>query len=203
MEADAPAEARLGNLEGVHRERAPNGREDAGVPAPRQLELHRRVSLVVRACSPSPSRIATTATHEHGVTLEPLPPHWMPQFRPAAPKLPKSHVRVPYREREQLKPVEVDKAPKQEPLLWARRLPYKLVQGSHIGHGIRMEPSRKVRVRACVCASVLFPLWVSLCVHPSPSSLANVLCACALLSRRSHPIGRSRRGGSSLRPLAA
>lgn len=70
--------------------------------------------------------------------------HWMPPFRPAAAKLPKSHVRVPFKERPQVKPIEMDKAPKQEPMLWARRLPYKLVQGSHIGHGIRMEPSRKV-----------------------------------------------------------
>ena len=74
----------------------------------------------------------------------------MPPFRPAA-LLPKSHVRAA-QGTGLVKPIEMDKAPKQEPMLWARRLPYKLVQGSHIGHGIRMEPSRKARrlIRPCL-----------------------------------------------------
>ena len=67
----------------------------------------------------------------------------MPQFRPAVAKPPKSRLQVPFRERAVVKPENPDKGNKQEPLLWARRLPYKLVQGSHVGHGIRMEPSRK------------------------------------------------------------
>ena len=69
----------------------------------------------------------------------------MPPFRPALAIKPKSalHLRVPFKERPKEKPVEEDPAKGKEPhLLWARRLPYKLVQGSHIGHGVRMEPSR-------------------------------------------------------------
>ena len=91
---------------------------------------------------------ATPPPEEIDLSGDPAPdgddPALMPQFKPAAPKPPKSKIQVPYRQREQVQPKEIDKAPKQEHLLWARRLPYKLVQGSHIGHGIRMEPSRKV-----------------------------------------------------------
>ena len=75
----------------------------------------------------------------------------MPPFRPAKAAVPKSGlgVRVPFRERPKDIPKDDDE-PKPEgaggrpgAVLWARRLPYKMVQGSHIGHGIRMEPSRK------------------------------------------------------------
>jgi hypothetical protein len=69
----------------------------------------------------------------------------MPPFKPPTAKPPKSGLglRVPFRERPKEIPKEVDPTKKEAPLLWQRRLPYKLVKGSHIGHGIRMEPSRK------------------------------------------------------------
>ena len=71
----------------------------------------------------------------------------IPPFRPAEGRVPKSGkgLRIPYNQRNKEPPliVEADKGRKAEALLWARRLPYKLVQGSHIGHGLRMEPSRK------------------------------------------------------------
>ena len=68
----------------------------------------------------------------------------MPAFHPSQPALPKSRVRVPYREREREVPKQQDPPPPKPdpPLLWARRLPYKLVQGSLHGHGVKMEPSR-------------------------------------------------------------
>ena len=66
----------------------------------------------------------------------------MPAFRPARAVAPKSKLRVPYRERAQTVPQEEDPTQKAAPLQWQRRLPYKLVQGSHIGHGMRMEPMR-------------------------------------------------------------
>ena len=68
----------------------------------------------------------------------------MPQFRPAQARAPRSKIRVPFAQRQQKVPHEDDQSKPDAPLLWARRLPYQLVQGSHIGHGIRMEPSRKV-----------------------------------------------------------
>ena len=69
----------------------------------------------------------------------------MPPFNPAQPGPPKSYVAVPFAFRSREQPVEEDKNKRKGMgvLMWQRHLPYKMVQGSHIGHGIKMEPSRK------------------------------------------------------------
>ena len=58
----------------------------------------------------------------------------MPPFKPAQARVPRSRARVPYQERAKEKPQEEDPSKAVAPLMWARRLPYKMVQGSHIAH---------------------------------------------------------------------
>jgi hypothetical protein len=70
----------------------------------------------------------------------------MPPYAPAQPKPPPSgKVKVPYPFRDREVPHDEDAPKKRAPQvkMWQRHLPMKIVQGSHIGHGIRMEPSRK------------------------------------------------------------
>ena len=72
----------------------------------------------------------------------------MPAFAPAQPKPPASgKVKVPHalRNREQPLPEggNANKKKAKGPLMWQRHLPYKMVQGSLHGHGIKMEASRK------------------------------------------------------------